>query len=260
LASVIVVITTPDNKTYSGEMIRTRQSGNDFNYIFEGTKKIGTYDFEIHAIDTSYYENNASLYSNFAITKDKTLPKIFYFDARPHIQISGREVEIFCIAEDNIGINKVEVTIIDPDDNRETRPMEWSSLGKFVYSAYFEKIGKFEFFVKVTDEAGNNVEEQSKYLWITEDKDDIDNDGMPNWWEEKYGLDPEDPDDAKKDKDGDGNSNFREFESNTNPGKNNFGENIGVQLKENSLYVIGSVIFFIFLIVLLLIVRWRKMR
>ncbi|MCK5559721.1 MAG: hypothetical protein KAJ51_03975, partial [Thermoplasmata archaeon] len=47
--------------------------------------------------------------------------------------------------------------------------------------------------------------------------DDDDNDGMPDWWEDEYGLDSKDSDDAEKDLDGDGLKNNKEFEIGTDP-------------------------------------------
>lgn len=46
---------------------------------------------------------------------------------------------------------------------------------------------------------------------------DADNDGLPDAWELKYGLNPNDPSDAKKDLDGDTFSNLEEFEAKTDP-------------------------------------------
>ena len=46
---------------------------------------------------------------------------------------------------------------------------------------------------------------------------DSDNDGLPNDWEKKYGLNPNDPADADLDKDGDGFTNREEFEAKTDP-------------------------------------------
>lgn len=46
---------------------------------------------------------------------------------------------------------------------------------------------------------------------------DSDGDGMPDWWEQKYGLDPYDPTDANEDPDGDGLTNFEEYIYGTNP-------------------------------------------
>lgn len=46
---------------------------------------------------------------------------------------------------------------------------------------------------------------------------DADHDGMSNEWEVKYGLNPNDPSDAKKDLDGDGFTNYEEFVAKTDP-------------------------------------------
>jgi pectate lyase len=48
---------------------------------------------------------------------------------------------------------------------------------------------------------------------------DKDNDGMPDEWETRYGLDPKDASDAAKDKDGDGYTNIEEYLNGTNPTK-----------------------------------------
>jgi pectate lyase len=48
---------------------------------------------------------------------------------------------------------------------------------------------------------------------------DSDGDGMPDWWEKKYGLDPNDPSDASKDSDGDGYTNLEEYLNGTDPTK-----------------------------------------
>ncbi len=46
---------------------------------------------------------------------------------------------------------------------------------------------------------------------------DADHDGLPNEWEVKYGLKPNDPSDAAKDLDGDGFTNLEEFLAKTDP-------------------------------------------
>jgi pectate lyase len=48
---------------------------------------------------------------------------------------------------------------------------------------------------------------------------DGDHDGMPDAWEAKYGLNPKDPSDGAKDKDGDGYTNLEEYLNNTDPTK-----------------------------------------
>lgn len=46
---------------------------------------------------------------------------------------------------------------------------------------------------------------------------DTDHDGLPNDWEKKYALNPNDPTDAAKDADGDGFTNLEEFTAGTDP-------------------------------------------
>jgi hypothetical protein len=48
-------------------------------------------------------------------------------------------------------------------------------------------------------------------------RDDLDADGLPNEWEARYGLDPEDPHDAETDPDNDGVTNGWEYRNRTNP-------------------------------------------
>ncbi len=50
-----------------------------------------------------------------------------------------------------------------------------------------------------------------------EDNRDTDGDGMPDWWEKKYGFNSLDPSDAAVDSDGDGFSNLEEFFAKTDP-------------------------------------------
>ena len=46
---------------------------------------------------------------------------------------------------------------------------------------------------------------------------DTDNDGLPNWWEDKYALDKNNPADAAQDSDGDGFTNLQEYAKFTDP-------------------------------------------
>ncbi len=52
---------------------------------------------------------------------------------------------------------------------------------------------------------------------VTVELDDVDGDGMSDSWEDSYGLDPTDPDDAAEDPDGDGRTNLDEFTGDSDP-------------------------------------------
>jgi hypothetical protein len=46
---------------------------------------------------------------------------------------------------------------------------------------------------------------------------DTDGDGIPDWWELKYGLDPKDPSDAAQDSSGDGYTNIEKYINGLDP-------------------------------------------
>ena len=77
----------------------------------------------------------------------------------------------------------------------------------------------YYFVVRASDVCGNsesNVVEQSVQPLLDPNKDQ-DADGMPNWFEQLYGLNPFDSTDASVDSDGDGFTNLQEYLAGTNP-------------------------------------------
>lgn len=58
---------------------------------------------------------------------------------------------------------------------------------------------------------------QAKHLFSFDPYRDSDADGLPDWWEDLYGLNKNDETDADADKDGDGVSNLQEFLNGTAP-------------------------------------------
>ena len=69
-------------------------------------------------------------------------------------------------------------------------------------------------FVSNQEEAGGWIEMRSGAVPA-----DTDNDGMPDKWEKKYGLKPNDAADNAQDTDGDGYTNVEEYLNSTDPTK-----------------------------------------
>jgi outer membrane protein assembly factor BamB len=65
----------------------------------------------------------------------------------------------------------------------------------------------------ITPGAGN----RKSFVRIVDPTVDADEDGMPDLWEERFGLDPDNADDADYDNDGEGLSNLDEYLNRTNP-------------------------------------------
>jgi len=250
LESVIIIIYDPyDAQIGGGDMIKV--SGNWYRFDFDDTLEDGIYTFRIEAVDFSLKNNKAIEEGSFEIIKDITNPIIHFYDVEPGVQLKNEYVKLICIVSDNVGIKRVTATINPPIGSSFDKEMLLTSEGKNVYEKIYNITGMYSYYLTVEDLAGNILNsDNSKIFWITTDLNDIDNDGMPNSWEEKYGLNPEDPNDANKDKDNDGISNLDEYKRNTNPSQDILMENIGYRVKENIWYLSGSVI--LFLIILLL--------
>lgn len=82
---------------------------------------------------------------------------------------------------------------------------------------YFENAGDAGLEFSWTRPDGVKEQVSRRNLFHAVGAVDEDGDGLPDWWEEKYGLDPEDPSDATLDPDGDGLPNLAEFRAGTNP-------------------------------------------
>ena len=82
---------------------------------------------------------------------------------------------------------------------------------------YFENTGDAGLEFSWTRPDGVKEQVSRRNLFHAVGTVDEDGDGLPDWWEEKYGLDPEDPSDAALDPDGDGLPNLAEFCAGTDP-------------------------------------------
>jgi len=185
---------------------------------------------------------------------------VVYFDAHPYIQGQNGFVSIICIIDDDSDIQKVEAIVTSPKDVKTEETMLWDSDGKYVYTDTYRDIGRYSFYIRIVDVFGNDILTKSKFFWVTLNLDDTDGDGMPDWWEEKYGFNPEYVVDAYGDADGDGYTNREEYETGTNPVKDTFMQNAAYKIRENDMYLGGSVFLFIVLILLSIYGKRRAFR
>ena len=80
---------------------------------------------------------------------------------------------------------------------------------------YFENFGDAGLALAGADASGGDA--APRFFRRTAETDDSDGDGMPDWWESLYGLNPLDASDADVDPDGDGLLNLDEFLAGTDP-------------------------------------------
>jgi len=246
---VVLSIKTP-NKTYVNATM-TAEKNNRYEYFFT-TVQLGRHDFTIKATDLSPNKNQSIITGYFVVTEDQTPPSITYFGVNPPVQLPDHPVEIRCITIDYSGIRSAEVTIRFPDNQVETHVMSTPPADtKYVYTKTYESIGKYVFSITVTDTLGNQETTAQKTFWITDDQDDTDDDGMPDDWEERYGLNPYDSNDASQDEDNDGITNLEEYQQGTNPLKKiSSSSEIFERLQENWAYLTASLIVLIVIILL----------
>jgi flagellar basal body-associated protein FliL len=87
-------------------------------------------------------------------------------------------------------------------------------------------------------------------------RNDTDYDGMADSWEQYYGLDPTNPNDAKRDDDKDGLSNLAEYLAGSKPKEPAEKEEAsqGAARMDNSASIIGLVVFIIIIIIIVILV------
>ena len=257
LSLVEVKIKNPDdNIIVSESMFRT--SLYRFGYIFTETQDIGRYSFEIIAKDASPNKNSNSYVGVFDIVADSTPPVIDYVGAEPFVQLVGEELSIVCIAYDNDDIDSVQVVITPFGDFGHERNLIEISANKYVYKNIYNTTGLYNYYIRVIDKSGNRVVSDTQRFFITYDLNDSDGDGMPDWWEKRYGFDPYDPSDGHKDYDKDGLSNLIEYQAGTNPLKSVPMQNISYRIRSNIGYILLSFICFFVISLIVYFGRKRK--
>ncbi len=254
--TVIISLKMP-SKTYINTTM-TPIGNDEYDYLLT-TTQIGRYNFTIKATDLSPNKNQSIKAGSFTVTEDQTPPTIDYYGVNPIKQFPDQPVEIRCITTDYSGIQSVEVTIQSPDNQLETHTMTTSPGDtKYIYQKTYDATGKYIFTITARDTLGNPVTTDEKTFWITDNLNDTDNDGMPDDWEERYGLDPYDPSDASHDQDNDGATNIEEYQQGTNPLKKQTSSiEIMDRLTQNWAYLFVSLIIF-FIIVLLAVYGIRR--
>ena len=245
---VNITITSPNGIETNDVMVRS--AGYQFKYEFSETFEVGVYNYEIFVMDISFYENNNTKIGNFSIKRETIEPSIWYVSVDPFVQLKGEEVSIYCIAYDNIGVQRVEVMITPPNGIPFKEYLSEESDNKYVYKDIYSDIGRYTFYILVKDNAENFNISTNRSFWITSDINDTDDDGLPDKWERRYGFNPENASDAKLDPDKDGLTNLEEYQAGTNPVKAIFAQNIGYKIKTNLWYIGLSVLFFIIIVLL----------
>ncbi|MFO7991108.1 MAG: NosD domain-containing protein [Thermoplasmata archaeon] len=190
------------------------------------------YDFSIlMPVDASYvhYSFHANdTYNNWNSTENRTLRVV---DTIRPKAVAGGDVGVLSgtpiefdgsASSDNIGIKNYTWIFhnLSTEVKKSGKIVERSYSSDGVYNVELmvfdggKNSDSHMITVYVGEDAVIDTDNDGKMDW--EDGDD-DGDGMPDWWEEKYGLDPKDPSDAEKDPDGDGKTNLEEFNEGTDP-------------------------------------------
>jgi len=234
-----------------------RSAGYTFKYEFNETFEVGVYHYKIFVVDISYYENNNTKEGTFSIEKETVKPTISYVGVDPFVQLNEEEVSIYCIVHDNIDIQTVEAVITPPSGIPFNEYLSKESENKYIYRDIYSDFGKYTFYVLVKDTAGNFNISDNRSFWITSNIEDMDNDGMPDQWEHRYGFNLKNASDAKQDSDHDGLTNLEEYKAGTDPLKAIFAQNIGYRIKTNLAYIGVSIIFFIILLLLVFLGKRR---
>jgi hypothetical protein len=169
-----------------------------------------------------------------------------YIDVSPDIQTTTQLCFFRCVISPSYDVTSVHIKLYLPNESSIQYPMQYFNEGFYRYSIIYQEIGNYNFqiIVKINNHSYTSI---NRSFWISKSKDDKDSDGIYDWWEKKYGFNPENAYDAGNDFDNDGYTNKEEFLMNTNPLRNNIFENAWIELSKNYIYFFISFFFLILL-------------
>ena len=181
--------------------------------------------------------------------EQKVFTTIDYLIINPRVQLPNHEFTSICIIYPIHTDTSVVLYLINPFNVLIPLEMEYDDGGKFVCTFQLRDIGKYSYWIEVSNDGTILQKSDMQYFWVSLSTNDRDSDGIPDAWELRYTLAPENPTDASLDADADEYSNKEEYEMGTNPLDNDFLENILYRLQSNADIVFLS--FFAFFVLLL---------
>jgi len=202
-----------------------------------------TYYFRVKAVDVAGNEGS-EISSNGFISRDETDAVCVNDNTPPSVTIStstkttGVEVTLTCSDANgcdgkyySTSIPPTECIVYNATNNTYTSPVILPQTSYFCYRA-FDSVGNAATglqLITITDSdldgvpdnldqcpgtpAGATVDDSG----CSPEQLDSDGDGMPDYWELRYDLNPNDPADRDEDPDGDGYTNYEEYLQGTDP-------------------------------------------
>jgi hypothetical protein len=248
IQSANISIINPKNSKFKSDL--TKETNNKYSITYTNTFLLGTYTYTITAKDASFYKIKTEKTGIFIIIEDATPPEIQYVGVSPKIQLLNTDVTFTCITNDLGKINQVTLNLNNPNGfQQDIELIQVGTSNKYRLTEQFSQIGQYSYTIYVQDESRNTQTTKEFEFWITTNLKDIDNDGMSNNWEERYGLNPYNPADSSDDLDEDGKTNLEEFTLQTNPTiEQTFAQQFSVNIKNNSEYLAAIIIFTLIII------------